>query len=252
MIAVAIAVIAAVIAVTCGIVADSNHADTLTFLGLMVKTTAAQIFLAGAICTWALFASLWLLSVGVRRSKERGMELRLLKALRRYDLADAPDQAANGFASARIASIKAALGVAIAGLVPGRPNDANDLTMSASAQADAPDLTDAIDRAHAAVRTDGPSSAVDVGHADAVDLAGSAESEPEPADSTESTDSTESEPTIELTGLPEIAGLADFTDLGTSSAFGSFTALDHIHLVAEPERGRHAESGRFYRADPSN
>ena len=80
MIAVAIAVIAGVVAVTCGIVADSNHADTLTFLGVMAKTTAAQIFLAGAICTWALFAALWLLSVGVRRSRERGIELRDLRA----------------------------------------------------------------------------------------------------------------------------------------------------------------------------
>ena len=82
MIAVALAVIAGVVAVTCGIVADSNHADTLTFLGLLVKTTAAQIFLAGAICTWALFAAVWLLSVGVRRSRERGLELRALRALR--------------------------------------------------------------------------------------------------------------------------------------------------------------------------
>lgn len=80
MIAVAIAVIAGVVAVTCGIVADSNHADTLSFLGVMVKTTAAQIFLAGAICTWALFAAMWLLSVGIRRSKERGLELRALHA----------------------------------------------------------------------------------------------------------------------------------------------------------------------------
>jgi hypothetical protein len=82
MIAVALAVIAGVVAVTCGVVADSNHADTLTFLGLMVKTTAAQIFLAGAICTWALFAAVWLLSVGVRRSRQRGLELRALRALR--------------------------------------------------------------------------------------------------------------------------------------------------------------------------
>jgi hypothetical protein len=82
MIAVALAVIAGVVAVTCGVVADSNHADTLTFLGLIVKTTAAQIFLAGAICTWALFAAVWLLSVGVRRSRQRGLELRALRALR--------------------------------------------------------------------------------------------------------------------------------------------------------------------------
>lgn len=85
MIAVAVAVIIGIVAVTCGIVADSNHADTLTFLGLIVKTTAAQIFLSGAICTWALFASLWLLSAGIRRSKERSLELRLLKAVRTPD-----------------------------------------------------------------------------------------------------------------------------------------------------------------------
>jgi hypothetical protein len=91
MIAVAVAVIVGVVAVTCGIVADSNHADTLTFLGVMVKTTAAQIFLSGAICTWALFASLWLLSVGVRRSKERGIELRALKALRSRGIISGPD-----------------------------------------------------------------------------------------------------------------------------------------------------------------
>lgn len=80
MIAVAVAVIIGVVAVTCGIVADSNHPDTLAFLGVMVRTTAAQIFLAGAICTWALFAALWLLSAGIRRSRERGMELRALRA----------------------------------------------------------------------------------------------------------------------------------------------------------------------------
>jgi hypothetical protein len=91
MIAVALAVIISVVAVTCGIVADSNHADSLTFLGVMVKTTAAQIFLSGAICTWALFASLWLLSVGFRRSKERGIELRTIKALRSRGIATGLD-----------------------------------------------------------------------------------------------------------------------------------------------------------------
>lgn len=152
MIAVALAVIAGVIAVTCGIVADSNHADTLTFLGVMVRTTAAQIFLAGAICTWALFASLWLFSVGVRRSKERGIELRARKALR-----------ARGLAASDAAS-------------------------------------------------------------DAMDTARSADW----------TDSSDSEPTIE------------FDD------FSGFGALDHLHTVVEPERGRHVDSGRFYRAGPSN
>ena len=91
MIAVALAVMVGVIAVTCGIVADSNHADSLTFLGVMVKTTAAQIFLTGAICTWALFAAMWLLSVGIRRSKERGIELRAMKSLRSRGLATGYD-----------------------------------------------------------------------------------------------------------------------------------------------------------------
>ena len=91
MIAVAVAVIAGVVAVTCGIVADSNHADTLTFLGVMVKTTAAQIFLTGAICTWALFAALWLLSLGVRRSKDRTVELRALRAGLKFAFDDAAD-----------------------------------------------------------------------------------------------------------------------------------------------------------------
>jgi hypothetical protein len=91
MIAVAVAVIAGVVAVTCGIVADSNHADNLTFLGVMVKTTAAQIFLTGAICTWALFAALWLLSLGVRRSKERTVELRALRAGLKFAFDDGAD-----------------------------------------------------------------------------------------------------------------------------------------------------------------
>jgi len=93
MIAVAVAVIAGVMAVTCGIVADSNHSDTLTFLGVMVKTTAAQIFLSGAICTWALFAALWLLSVGVRRSRQRTIELRALRAGYRFSFDEENDAA---------------------------------------------------------------------------------------------------------------------------------------------------------------
>ena len=237
MIAVAIAVIASVIAVTCGIVADSNHADSLTFLGLMVKTTAAQIFLAGAICTWALFASLWLLSVGIRRSKERSIELRMLKALHDRGLIDEDPQAPAAHAAAfptRIAPIKAVLGAAIAGLVPHRATDANDSAMSATAQAAPPDPSDSTDSV--------------LRPASAADSANPADS----SDSTDSPDSTDSEPTIELAGLTEHADLADFAALGTSSAFGSFTTLDHIHLVAEPELGRHAESRRFYRTDPSN
>lgn len=87
MIAVAVAVIAAVILLTGGVVADSDVPDTLSFFGLTVRTTSAQIFLMGAICTWALLAATWLLTAGVRRSRERGVQLALLRgrASRRVD-----------------------------------------------------------------------------------------------------------------------------------------------------------------------
>ena len=331
MIAVAIAVIAAVIAVTCGIVADSNHADSLTFLGLMVKTTAAQIFLAGAICTWALFASLWLLSAGIRRSKERSMELRMLKALRRYGVPEelGPEPAREpglepepewewepipgNSISARIASLRAAFGAAIAGLVPKKASEANELTMSASAPADAAALADAArpadaaalpNAAHLANAANLSATAIAAGAAaladasrsvdaavlpDAVHLANAAnlsgtaigmgvalpsvatdpantadsadaaESAPEPADLADSPPEpaglSDSEPTVELPNFAELTDFADLAalgDLGTDPTFGSFSTLDHIHLIAEPDRGRRAESGRFYRADPSN
>ena len=79
MIAVAVVVIAAVVLVTGGVVAGSDTPETLAFFGVIVRTTSAQIFLTGAICTWALLAATWLLSVGIRRSRARGAELALLR-----------------------------------------------------------------------------------------------------------------------------------------------------------------------------
>ncbi len=78
-IAVAVAVIVAVVLVTGGVVAESNVPDTLQFFDVSVHTTSAQIFLTGAICTWALLAAAWLLSVGIRRSRARGAQLALLR-----------------------------------------------------------------------------------------------------------------------------------------------------------------------------
>jgi hypothetical protein len=78
-IAVAIAVIGSVILLTGGVVAGSNGPDTLSFFGVTVHTTSAQIFLTGAICTWALLAAAWLLTVGIRRSRQRGMQLASLR-----------------------------------------------------------------------------------------------------------------------------------------------------------------------------
>jgi hypothetical protein len=74
-VAVGIAVIIAVIMVTGGVVAGSNNPDILAFYGVSVRTTTAQIFLTGAICTWALLAAAWLLCAGIRKSRERGMQL---------------------------------------------------------------------------------------------------------------------------------------------------------------------------------
>ena len=211
MIAVALAVIIGVVAVTCGIVADSNHADTLTFLGLIVKTTAAQIFLAGAICTWALFASLWLLSVGIRRSKERGLELQLLRAVRKPRLSGAAG--ALGAAGAAMATNMTKL----AGLAPaaGLADDANDQAMSAR-----------------------PSSH----SADSSDAANTTES----ADPADPADPADSEPTIDF---DELDGFRDFGDRGRIDGFSSPSVLDHIHSIAEPGLGRHVESGRFYRTE---
>jgi hypothetical protein len=225
MIAVALVVIIGVVAVTCGIVADSNHADTLTFLGLIVKTTAAQIFLAGAICTWALFASMWLLSLGIRRSKERGLELRLLKAVRKPRLSG--EAGATGSTLATNASH-------LAGLSPttGLANGTDDQAMSAPIPRDSAARTtraNAIHAAHAVVATD-------------------------PADPADPSDSADSEPTIDFDDyLDDSKALGhhhDFSDLSHVDDLASPSALDHVRSITEPGLGRHIESGRFYRADP--
>lgn len=93
MIAVAVAVIAAVILLTGGVVAESDVPDTLAFFGVTVRTTSAQIFLTGAICTWALLAAAWLLAMGIRRSRERGAQLALLRgrSVNRVDATDAAE-----------------------------------------------------------------------------------------------------------------------------------------------------------------
>jgi hypothetical protein len=78
-IAVAVAAIAAVVLITGGVVADSDTPDTLAFFGVIVHTTSAQIFLTGAICMSALLAAAWLLSVGIRRSRDRGAQLAVLR-----------------------------------------------------------------------------------------------------------------------------------------------------------------------------
>lgn len=75
MIAVALGVIAAVLMLTVGIVTSAPTPDYLTFFGASIRTTSAQIFLVGAICTWALLVASWLLTVGIRRSRARGVQL---------------------------------------------------------------------------------------------------------------------------------------------------------------------------------
>lgn len=80
MVAVALAAMSAVILLTGGVVMGSDTPDTLAFYGVVVHTTSAQIFLTGAICTWVLLAAGWLLSTGLRRSRERGVQLAIIRA----------------------------------------------------------------------------------------------------------------------------------------------------------------------------
>lgn len=75
MIAVALGVIAAVLLLAVGVVTATATPDSLTFFGASIRTTSAQVFLIGAICTWALLVASWLLMVGIRRSRERGADL---------------------------------------------------------------------------------------------------------------------------------------------------------------------------------
>jgi uncharacterized protein HemY len=74
-IAVALGVIAAVLLLAVGVVTAAATPDSLTFFGASIRTTSAQIFLIGAICTWALLVACWLLMLGIRRSRERGEQL---------------------------------------------------------------------------------------------------------------------------------------------------------------------------------
>jgi len=275
MIAVALLVIVGVVAMTCGIVADSNHADTLTFLGLIVKTTAAQIFLAGAICTWALFAAMWLLSAGIRRSKERGLELRLLKALRTRGLAGMPSPAAS---IAGPMTDVASLAVDAAGpitRVAGHAIDAAGPITAVEGQAiramgpitgvaglaigAAGPIADV---AGQAIDAAGPITAV-AGLAAASSTSGITDglgdrtmSAPVPDDSADvaaSADSAklaDSEPTIDFADLVGLGGLGGLGDLGDLTDLGSLSALDRVHGVAEAGLGMRAEGGRFYCATP--
>ena len=224
MIAVAVAVIIGVVAVTCGIVADSNHADNLTFLGLMVKTTAAQIFLAGAICTWALFAALWLLSAGIRRSKERGLELRLLKAVRRPGLFGAT-------------------------AAPGPTLSATRPDLAGLAPTPAPTTRIATGRDDQAMSAHAPAAPMP----DFADLTDSTE-DPEDSEPTIDFDDLNSSNALSrpngLNDSSTFARLHDFSDLGHPDNLNGPSALDHARSIAEPGLGRHIESGRFYRANP--
>src|SRR5580704_7639440 len=74
-IAVALGVIAAVVLLTVGVVTSAATPDSLSFYGASIRTTSAQVFLIGAICTWALLVASWLFMAGVRRSRERGAQL---------------------------------------------------------------------------------------------------------------------------------------------------------------------------------
>ena len=94
MIAVALLVIAAVVLLTVGVVTAETTPDYLNFFGASIRTTSAQIFLIGAICTWILLVACWLLMAGVRRSHERGAELAAAKRQATEDRAGSAGRAA--------------------------------------------------------------------------------------------------------------------------------------------------------------
>ncbi|GAA2043220.1 hypothetical protein GCM10009839_52880 [Catenulispora yoronensis] len=71
MIAVALGLISLVVMVATGVVASSSGDDHLTFLGVGVQTTTAQVFVTGAIFGWLFLVAIWLLRIGVHRSSER-------------------------------------------------------------------------------------------------------------------------------------------------------------------------------------
>jgi hypothetical protein len=75
MIAVALGLIGLVIMIATGVAASSTGGDHLTFLGVGVQTTTAQVFLTGAIFGWVFVIALWLLRVGIHRSGERCAQL---------------------------------------------------------------------------------------------------------------------------------------------------------------------------------
>jgi hypothetical protein len=75
MIAVALALIGLVVMIATGVAASSTSGDHLTFLGVGVQTTTAQVFLTGAIFGWVFVIALWLLRLGMRRSGERCAQL---------------------------------------------------------------------------------------------------------------------------------------------------------------------------------
>lgn len=75
MIAVALGLISLVVMIATGVAASSTGGDRLTFLGVGVQTTTAQVFITGAIFGWVFVIALWLLRVGMHRSGERCAEL---------------------------------------------------------------------------------------------------------------------------------------------------------------------------------
>ena len=75
MIAVALGLLSLVVMIATGVAASSTADDHLTFLGVGVQTTTAQVFLTGAIFGWAFVIALWLLRMGMHRSGQRCAQL---------------------------------------------------------------------------------------------------------------------------------------------------------------------------------
>jgi hypothetical protein len=85
MIAVALGLLSLVVMIATGVAASSGGDAHLTFLGVGVQTTTAQVFLTGAIFGWVFVIALWLLRVGIHRSGERCAQLAARRSRRASD-----------------------------------------------------------------------------------------------------------------------------------------------------------------------
>lgn len=115
MIALSLALIGVVVMITTGVAVSSSGDDHLTFLGVGVETTTAQVFLTGAIFAWLFVLALLLLRYGLQRSNTRCAQLAVRRARRSSARGTSGSGAWLGFGPAEAPAHE------VAGYVPAEP-----------------------------------------------------------------------------------------------------------------------------------